>query len=123
MEQPGEVYEILGEPLYIPCVTNTDVDFVFWEAVISGTSTTIGDSSVGIYDNENNWRQYYELESGHTPRTNFTLKIKSVRLDEPSMRCTVEVPSSPPALVQSSWSAITVVGKWQKCRCMLHNIL
>lgn len=104
-EQPEEVYGIMGEPLYIPCVTDTDYDIVMWFK-ISGSS--IGDSIYGIYST---YRHHYEVETGQTPRKNFTLKIKSVNLDEPQLRCDVEVPGSPPKLVRSSWSAITVVGK------------
>lgn len=93
VKQPGEVYEILGEQLCIPCVTDTYIDYVLWQADLSGTTTIIGDSTYGINSANQN---HYELEKSNTPRNNFTLRIKSVRLDEPQLRCDVEVPSIPP---------------------------
>lgn len=117
VEEPGDqgdVYTILGEPLYIPCVTDTGYNTTVWwsHSELNGNTTRIGDSISGIHVD---YQQYYEEEEGNTPRKNFTLKIKSVRLDEPQVSCDVEVPGSPPKSVRSSWSAITVVGKLWNC--------
>lgn len=108
VEEPGAVYGILGNPLYIPCVTDVDFKYAIW-SIMNGFQT-IGDSSYGIYSPFN---ESYELATSPTSLRNSTLKIKRVRFDEPSFRCevVVEHTNGTTSFFTSSLSNISVIGE------------
>lgn len=106
--EPGEVYGLLGESLYIPCVTLNEHSIVEWRRVLGNgdDGPIIADTLVG----DVNYPQY-TFDAGNTPRRNFTIQIKSVEQDETQLKCRV-FGAGIGASGLSATSVITVIGKY-----------
>lgn len=105
--EPGEVHGLLGESLYLPCLTRNRHTFVEWRTVLGNVDgALIGDSLDGVFDY---YRAHYTLEAGNTPRRDFAIQIKSVNRDEAQLRC--EAIGEGGSGI-SATSVITVLGKY-----------
>ena len=106
VEQPGAVYGIVGKPLDIPCLTNTDFTLAFWGVLNGSRYITIwsltgeGDGFVG-----DSGARYELVGDGDR---DITIRIKSVALDQQQqLSCEVYTDS----LHTSDASEITIVGE------------